>query len=216
MSKIAIFTVLSILFSLPASAQLLSGCAMAHGNLVHKVSIIDSELIGWFSFPTFRDLEKDPTGQLRSLNTPLSNDTVFSDRLEFLKEKSDFFQSIFKNSLNLKVIFDACELQQSADKTLSARFCSKFGPLVINGVKIQQIDFSMQNQFRTSLVGSVGQTQKTEVVYADLMFTTEPNKSGGIKKYLSSMSYFPNGDSIQCSLDASTYKRQDLIPNLLK
>jgi|GEM_PF-2598065 len=214
MFKAALLIATSVFLTTQAQAQLLSGCAMANGNLVHKVSIVDNELIGWFNFPSFRDLETDPSGQTRGLNTPLSNENVFSDRLGFLKEKSEFFQKVFGDKPALQLKFNACELQQSADKKFAARFCAKFGPMVINGVHIRQIDFSLQNQIRTSLVGSEGQVQNTEVVYADLMFTTEPNESGAIKKYLSSMSYYPNGDSIQCTMDASAYSKRDLPPEL--
>ena len=201
MSKFLFFVSLLLILTTQARAELLSGCAMAHGSLVHKVSNVDGELVARFDFPTFRDLEKDPSGQTQSLNTPLSNDGLFADRLEFLKEKQEFFEKVFGPKFNLIVKFDFCELQENQDKKLAARFCFKSGPMEINGQAVNLIEFGIQNQFRTSLVGSQGQTAQTEVVYADLAFTTLPNKSGIAKIYRSSFSYYPNGDSVQCTLN---------------
>lgn len=174
---------------------------MASGSLIHKVDNINNELVGSFQFPQFRDVVKDPTGQTQSMNAPLSNDPVFSDRLEFLKEKNQFLEKIFDEKFSLKIKFDFCESQQSADKKLSAKFCIKNGPFEINGISLQRVQFSIQNQVRTSLVGSDGQVAHTDVVYADLLFTTTSDAKGIVKAYRSSFTYYPNGNSIQCILN---------------
>jgi len=195
--------VLSVVLSgaTQAQAELLSGCAMDNGNLIHKVDLVAGGLIGRFDFPTFKDLEEDSTGQTRSVNAPLTNDSIFSSSLPFLKEKKKFLEKVFGPKRSLNVNFDFCEFQQSEYKKFSARFCIKEGPFEVNGVSLKRLEFSIQNQVRTSLVGSQGQVAQTDVVYVDLLFTTVANSSGVVKKYNSSFTYYPDGDSIQCTLN---------------
>jgi len=198
MYKFLFFVSIILISATQAQAQLLSGCAMDNGSLTHTISKVDGKHIGRFYFPTYIDYEKDSTGNTLSMNSPLSNDGVFSLGLPFMEEKRQFLDKVFAPSLNLIIEFDSCELQQSDDKELSARFCIKNGPIEINGIKLKRIEFSLQNQIRKSLTGSAGQTKLTEVVYADLTFTTEANSNGRITMYKSSYSYFPNGNSVQC------------------
>jgi hypothetical protein len=201
MYKFLFFISVILIGATQAQAQLLSGCAMDNGNLAHTVSEVDGEIVGRFTFPSYIDYKKDKTGNTLSINAPLSNDGVFSLGLPFINEKRNFVDKVFASSPNLVVVFDSCELQESKDKQLAARFCSKSGRFEINGVELKRLEFSMQNQVRKSLTGSEGQIKFTEVVYADLIFTTVANANGKITMYKSSYSYFPNGDTIQCSLN---------------
>jgi len=189
------------LFSTQSYAQDLFGCAIANGNMIHSVfTDDDGSWTGRFDLPSYRNLEKDPSGQTTTLNAPLTNDSLFSDNLAFTHEKQAVLEKIFGDKFSLQVKFDRCELQQSEDKAFSARFCSKSGSFKINGVALQRIEFSLQNQIRTSLVGNQGQVAQTSVVYADLLFTTTSNQNGIATAYRSSYTYFPNGDSTQCAI----------------
>ena len=183
--------------------ELLSGCVMNNGALTHQVFLNDNKFLGRFDFPTFRDFETDPSGSTHKVNVPLSNDSIFAHQLGFLEEKEAVFRTIFGKKTELVVEFDHCELQESHDKTLAARFCSKLSPTEINGVKLKSIHFGIQNQIRTSLVGSHGQTGETHVVYANLRVITESNVA-----YKSSFTYYPNGNSTQCTLTENIVYKQ--------
>lgn len=194
-----------------AHAEVLSNCVTNNGLLSHQVSLDGDKLIGRFDFPTLRDFEVDPTGNTRLLNPPLSNDPIFTDNLDFLNKKTALFRSIFNEKAELHVVFDYCELQESRDKTLAARFCIKDTPTEINGVKIKKIEFSLQNQIRKSLIGNHGQTGQTHAVYADLLITSKENVA-----YRSSFTYFPDGNASQCRLSENVvYKKEKPDPLLI-
>lgn len=186
-----------------AQAEDVAACGLGNGDMIHKiVQKTDGSFCGHFDLPLYRDFEADSRGQIIEVNAPLSDSNVFSNGLPFLKEKSNFLKNLFKSNgetnANLKIKFDHCENQSSADKKLKAWFCNATTTSSINGVAVHRVDFSLQNQTRTSLVGENGETAEFDVYYAELTFTV-PSKNGKTM-YKSSYSYFPNGNSIQCLL----------------
>ena len=145
------------------------------------------------------------------IDVPVDNDNVRITGMSWINEKAEFFKELFPDthlpaSAPIKTGFFALDFSKE-DCVVKEKEgfiyanCRAQGPVVINGVELKYIDFSMQNQIRTTLLSNpinpndldVGEV---ETVYANIKFAKK--KGEGTYVYRSSTTYYPNGNDIKC------------------
>lgn len=217
-------SILTVLLALTFSSQAeisaqenVFSCSEA-GNLTHSFRKTDS---GYDLLVNFRMYEIRPDWDSETnqpigygavgIDVPIENDNVRMTGMNWIKEKADFFTELFpptplptegpidKGLIVLKFQDDNCFVEEKEGFHFVS--CRAQGPLNINGVDIESVDFSMQNQMRRTLLSSPQDPNELEIgeveaVYANLTFAKR--RGNGIYMYRSSTTYYPNGNDVQC------------------
>lgn len=187
--------ILTVLLSWAYAENLHVGCATAHGALSHNLTRTETGYAAHVQFPRHRNSEGK-----RVLNVPLTNDNSFSDNLDFLKEKRDFFSAVFgdKDYITLKFEEDRCGSVEHEGHVLW--ICAGEQVLEVEGLDIENVEFSLESQKRINLVGEV------QIYYADLIIKTKPNEVGISRVYRSSYTYYTNDSGTACYINMKEKK----------
>jgi len=141
------------------------------GNLTHSFRKTDE---GYQLLVNFRIYEirpewdsetNQPIGQgAVGIDVPVENDNIRMTGMNWLKEKVEFFSELFPPTplptqspidngiFVLSFEEDDCFVEEK--EGFHFVNCRARGPLSINGVELESVDFSMQNQMRRTLLSS--------------------------------------------------------------
>lgn len=145
------------------------------------------------------------------IDVPLENDSVRTTSMRWINEKNAFFQELFPptelptedavstGQIRIDLKESDCVVKKVDELVFAS--CRAEGPMDINGVEIKNIDFSMQNQVRRTLLNDLNNPEElvvseVDAVYANVSF--HKVKGYGTYIYRSSMTYYPNQNDIMC------------------
>ena len=164
-------------------------CATAHGSLSHGLYETEAGYKAIISLPKHRNDEGEMVP-----NIPLSNDNLFSDNLNFLIQKTAVFSQIFSQVNYLEILFEEDECANIQNKTHAVWFCASTTPRNFNGIEVESLEFSLENQTRENVVeGGIN------AFYADLSIRLPSNSSGASYVYKTAYTYYPDGQSTFCN-----------------
>ena len=167
----------------------LIACATAHGNLSHGLNKTDSGYQAIIALPKRRNSQGEWVP-----NIPLSNDNLFSDRIEFLVKKTEVFSQIFSEINYLEILFEEDECANIQTEKHAIWFCASSKARDFNGIEIQSLEFSIENQTRANVVEN-----GINAFYADLSIRLPPNSSGASYIYKTPYTYYPDGENTFCN-----------------
>ncbi len=198
-------------------AETVVACAEAMG-LTHNLAKVENgyRLIVEFGIYSIKPKYNTETEMFDGpayigVDVPIENDNIRHTSMNWIKRKADFFKELFpdvkipiKNKIQTStLILDFAEKNcyiRAREEFIYAN-CRAEGPIVVNGVVLESIDFSIQNQMRTTLLSDPEKPNELvvgelEAYYANLVFS---KKEGyGKMNYRSSTTYYPDGNDIQC------------------
>ena len=164
-------------------------CATAHGSLSHGLNKTEAGYQAIIALPKHRNSEGE-----RVPNIPLSNDNLFSDNIDFLIQKTAVFSQIFSDINYLEILFEEDECANIQNETHAVWFCASTKPRNLNGIEIQSLEFSIENQTRQNVIES-----DIDAFYADLSIRLPANPNGVSYVYKTAYTYYPDGQSTFCN-----------------
>gem|GEM_PF-5347643 len=215
-----IFSISSIAFGQEASvkrAETVVACAEVAG-LTHNFSKTEEgyRLIVEFGIYSIKPKYNAETKKFSGpayigVDVPIENDNIRHTSMDWVTRKAAFFKKLFPDvklpikdkiqtsTLILDFTEEDCYLRTREEFVYAS--CRAEGPININGVVLESIDFSIQNQMRTTLLSDPENPDELvvgelETYYANLVFA---KKEGyGKTNYRSSTTYYPDGNDVQC------------------
>jgi len=188
------------------------------GNLTHSFVKTDDgyKLHANFGMYMIQPAYNTETGEFEgqgeiAIDVPITNDDIRMTSVNWINEKVEFFKELFpttklpvQNSVDtgkVELSFSNKNCEVVEKDGFHAINCRAEGPLEINGVLLENVDFTMQNQIRTTLLNSAYGTpdlviSDVEAVYASLSF--HKKRGFGTYVYRSSTTYYPNDSEVSC------------------